>query len=83
MAVVEPAAVREVPYEQRPLTPVTAVARPLSPQQVVSALSGPQAVTAVSVAQHHGPVVVLHDGVTVLGVVEVAAVARALQARRP
>jgi len=83
VAVVEPDAVREVPYEQRGLTPVTAVARPLAPQQVVTTLDGPQAVAAVSVAQHHGPVVVLHDGVTVLGVVEVAAVARALKARRP
>lgn len=83
VAVVDPAAVREVPYEHRSLTPVTAVARPLAPQQVVTALTGPQAVSAVSVAQHHGPVVVLHDGVTVLGVVEVAAVARALKARRP
>lgn len=79
----DPAALREVPYPDRATTPVRAVARRLAPEQVVTALTGPAAVAAVSVAQRHGPVVVLHDGATVLGVVEVAAVVRAVRARRP
>jgi Zn-dependent protease len=83
VALLDPVALREVPYADRATTPVSAVARHLAPDQVVTAMTGPAAVAAVSVAQRHGPVVVLHDGVTVLGVVEVAAVARAVQTSRP
>ncbi|GAA4286445.1 site-2 protease family protein [Georgenia daeguensis] len=83
VALLDPDAVLQVPYEARATTRVGAVARTLAPQQVITATTGAPALAAVSAAQHHGPVVVLHDGATVLGVVEVAAVARAVRAPRP
>ncbi|MPV35718.1 site-2 protease family protein [Georgenia subflava] len=81
VAMLDPSAVAAVPPEHRATTSLGSVARTLAPEQVVAPLTGPSAVAAVAKAQRHGPAVVLHDGVQVLGVVEVAAVARAMGIR--
>lgn len=85
VALADPQAAGAVPEALRATTAVTAVARAVAPVSVVSALRGPAALGAMTAAQHAGPVAVLLDpGTTpprVLGVVLVAAVARALRAR--
>lgn len=79
VALLDPAAVRQVPLEHRATTSLTAVARGLAPEQAVHELFGADALAAVTRAQRHGPVVVLLDDADVLGVVEVASVARQVQ----
>jgi Zn-dependent protease len=79
VALLDPAALREVPPELWATTPLPAVSRALAPEQLVHDLRGPDALAAVARAQHHGPVVVLLDGGRVAGVVEVARVAGYLQ----
>ncbi|MFD1506842.1 peptidase M50 [Georgenia yuyongxinii] len=79
VALLDPAAVRQVPPENYAATPLTAVARGLAPEQAVDALRGADALAAVARAQRHGPVVVLLVDGGVLGVVEVARVARQVQ----
>ena len=83
VALVDPAAAAAVPAHLRRETALEAVAVPLSAQSVVSQRRGLAAVRAMTVAQHAGPVAVLVDPVAgapqVVGVVPVAAVARALR----
>ncbi|GAA4422370.1 hypothetical protein GCM10023169_16700 [Georgenia halophila] len=83
VALLDPAVAGQVPHAARSSTPVSAAARALAPPQIVTAVSGRPAIAAVADAQHHGPVVVLVDGGGVRGVVEVAAVARAMRGARP
>ncbi|MFC7406800.1 site-2 protease family protein [Georgenia alba] len=83
VALLDPDAAAQVPAEARAQTPATAVARTLAPQQVVVVTRGAAALEAVAVAQHHGSFVVLLDDGEVRGVVDVAAVARAMRTARP
>ncbi|MHB1063141.1 MAG: site-2 protease family protein [Georgenia sp.] len=82
VGLVDPAAARTVPPEQRGTTPLHAVARTLAPAQIVRDPTGLAALAAVAVAQRSGTTVVLVDGAAVVGVVEVTAVARAMAALR-
>ncbi|WP_127129246.1 site-2 protease family protein [Georgenia sp. SYP-B2076] len=84
VALLDPAAAAHVPPARRATTALHAVARTLAPEQVVSVMAGPAALAAMARAQGHGPVAVLLDHGTVLGVVEVARVAARLgeQGRR-
>ncbi|MFH5822727.1 site-2 protease family protein [Georgenia sp. AZ-5] len=81
VGLVDPAAAARVPWKQRPVTPLHAVARALRPEQVVSQLAGPEALDAVARAQRHGPAVVLTAAGVVVGVAEVARVAAYLRTR--
>lgn len=79
VGLVDPTAARQVPPWQREATPLHAVALALAPEQVVRDARGMPALAAVARAQRSGAAVVLVDGAAVVGVVEVAAVARAMK----
>ncbi len=84
VAVVDPEAAGSVPADVRRTTSVQAVAIPVAGESVVAERRGLPAVRAMSIAQHAGTFAVLVDPASqpprVVGLVQVAAVARALAA---